>query len=171
MSKITSIGGGGGNRKPPKEPKAKKPKKKSKVAGAPEAIELTVTYLEMFAEPLLHIPMPNQKIALIKAENPPVHYSRYLYDIVGQDYVWVDRKRISDAELVATIHDDDYETFVLFHEGNPAGFFKLDCRQQDEVELAYFGMFPEATGLGLGRYLLAQAIKSAWAHEPKRVHV
>ncbi|MGI9372149.1 MAG: GNAT family N-acetyltransferase [Hyphomicrobiales bacterium] len=171
MSKITSIGGGGGNRKPPKEPKAKKPKKKSKVADAPEAIELTVTYLEMFAEPLLHIPMPNQKIALIKAENPPVHYSRYLYDIVGQDYVWVDRKRISDAELVATIHDDDYETFVLFHDGNPAGFFELDCRQQDEVELAYFGMFPEATGLGLGRYLLAQAIKSAWAHEPKRVHV
>jgi len=166
MSKITRIGGGG---KPPEKTERKKSSKRHK--GGPKPIPLTVTYLEMFAEPLLTVPMPAKKLALMKAEKPPVHYSRYLYETVGADYTWVDRQRISDSELAAFTHDDAVETYVLFHDGWPAGYFELDCRHMPDVELAYFGLFPEATGLGLGRYLLAQAIRTAWSHNPERVHV
>jgi GNAT superfamily N-acetyltransferase len=169
MSKITSIGGGGSGRKPPENPKRGKSIKHK--SDSPAAIPMTVTYLEMFAEPLLHVPIPAQKLALMRAEKPPVHYSRYLYETVGADYVWVDRHRISDAELASVTHDDAWETYVLFCDGWPAGYFELDCRHMPDVGLAYFGLFPEATGRGLGRYLLSQAIRSAWSHNPKRVHV
>ncbi len=136
-----------------------------------EPVPTTVTFLEMRAEPLLNVPVPAQKISLVKAEKPPVHYIRYLYDAVGADYLWIDRKQISDAELIKAVHDENYETYVLTCDGCPAGYFELDFRQMPEVELAYFGLIPEYSGRGLGRYLLAQAIKIAWARDPERFHV
>ncbi|MGI9483223.1 MAG: GNAT family N-acetyltransferase [Hyphomicrobiales bacterium] len=172
MSKITRIGGGGasGGGKGPTKPS--KPKRKTqRKSGAPEPIPVTVTFLEMFAEPLLRVPVPAQKLALMRAEKPEVHFTRYLYETVGADFVWVDRRRVSDADLAAVVQDEDYETYVLYKEGCPAGYFELDCRNMPDIELAYFGLFPDATGFGLGRYLLAQAIRTAWSHEPQRVHV
>ncbi|MEM7426701.1 MAG: GNAT family N-acetyltransferase [Pseudomonadota bacterium] len=137
----------------------------------PEPVPTTVTYLDMRAEPLLNVPVPARKIALVRAEKPPVHYIRYLYDTVGADYLWIDRKRVPDAVLAQVVHDESYETYVLLCDGCPAGYFELDFRSLPEVELAYFGLFPEAAGQGLGRYLLAQAIKIAWSRNPDRLHV
>ncbi len=137
----------------------------------PAPVPTTVTYLQMFAEPLLHVPTPAQRIALVKAEKPPVHFTRYLYGTVGADYLWVDQMRISDADLAATTQDDKYETYVLSCDGCPAGYFELDCRQMPDIELAYFGLIPEYAGRGLGKYLLSQAIKTAWSHNPERLHV
>ena len=161
--------------KPPgAAPKPANSNKRGKGKGAnpaPAPIPTTVTFLEMHAEPLLHVPTPARKLALMKAEKPPVHYTRYLYDTVGADYMWIDRKRVSDADLAAAVHDDDYETYVLFCDGCPAGYFELDFRAMPDVELAYFGLFPEYSGQGLGRYTLAQAVKLAWSRNPSRVHV
>ncbi|HSC61507.1 MAG TPA: hypothetical protein VLC29_09750, partial [Rhizomicrobium sp.] len=63
-------------------------------------IPTVVTFLGMDAKPAaLPPPLPKGKIAIIKAENPPVHFYRYLYDTVGRDYYWVDRKKLTDAAL------------------------------------------------------------------------
>lgn len=137
----------------------------------PAPVPTTVTFLEMFAEPLLNVPPPAQKISLLKAEKPPVHFTRYLYGTVGADYMWVDQMRVSDADLAAKTQDDAYETYVLTCDGCPAGYFELDCREMPDIELAYFGLVPEYAGRGLGKYLLAQAIRIAWSHNPDRLHV
>ncbi|MCP5081647.1 MAG: GNAT family N-acetyltransferase [Alphaproteobacteria bacterium] len=163
---MSRIGKPGGSLSKPANANKRKGKK-----DAPAPVPTTVTYLQMFAEPLLNVPPPAQKIALMKAEKPPVHYTRYLYGTVGADYMWVDQMRISDADLAATVQDDKYETYVLMCDGCPAGYFELDCRQMPEIELAYFGLVPEYAGRGLGKYLLAQAIKIAWSHNPERLHV
>ncbi len=164
---MSRIGKPGGSLdKPANSNKSSKTKAK-----APAPVPTTVTFLEMFAEPLLNVPPPAQKIALMKAEKPPVHYTRYLYGTVGADYMWVDQMRISDADLAATTQDDKYETYVLMCDGCPAGYFELDLREMPEIELAYFGLVPEYAGRGLGRYLLAQAIKIAWSNDPERLHV
>ncbi len=166
---MSRIGKPGGSlNKPANSNKSGKTKGKGK---APDPVPTTVTFLEMFAEPLLNVPPPAQKIALMKAERPPVHYTRYLYATVGADYLWVDQKRISDADLAVTTQDDKYETYVLMCDGCPAGYFELDLRQMPEIELAYFGLVPEYAGRGLGKYLLAQAIKIAWSNDPERLHV
>ena len=133
--------------------------------------EITVTYLEMRSDPRNHTPAPADHIALLRAVEPPVSFYRYLYDAVGRQHVWVDRKRMSDDDLRSVIHDPGVEVYVLYRNGWPAGYSELDFRKFPEVELAYMGLTPEAVGQGLGKFLLTRSIAIAWAREPERVIV
>ena len=61
---------------------------------------MTVTFLEMNARPAaLPPPQPKGKIALLQSEKPPAHFYRYLYDTIGEDYYWVDRKKLTPEAL------------------------------------------------------------------------
>lgn len=133
--------------------------------------DITVTFLEMRSAPTYYPPAPSGQIALMRAFEPPLAFYRYLYDAVGRDYVWVNRKRMSDDELRAIIHDTKIEIYVLYHNGWPAGYAELDFRYEPQVELSFMGLTPDAIGLGLGRYLLTQAISIAWARQPERLIV
>jgi len=131
----------------------------------------TVTFLEMTAAPEHRIDAPARKLALMRAHAPPVHFYRYVYDAVGRDYVWVNRKHFSDADLAKIIGDDKVEIYVLYVDGVPAGFAELDLRAGNEAELAYMGLMPEFIGLGLGTYLLSQAITIAWSRPIAKLKV
>lgn len=143
-----------------------------KPAEQPEAIPVTVTFLEMTRPPATyaHPPM-NRHLALIKTRDMPLHYYRYLNDRVGRKWHWVNVLRMSDEELAAKIHAPGRDIRVLYLEGVPAGFFDIDPHQPDETEIAYFGMMEHATGLGLGRWFLGAAIEAAWATGPKQIVV
>ena len=55
---------------------------------------------------------------------------------------------------------------------SPPAIFEIDGRSAPElVELLYFGLVPEFHGRGLGKWLLAGAIRACWAHKPERVIV
>lgn len=137
-----------------------------------KTIQTTVTFLEMHAKPALpQIAPPLHTYALLRAEKPPVHFYRYLYHMVGRDYGWVNRKRMSDEALTEEIHHELVKIYVLYAAGAPAGYFELDFRYPPEVELVFFGLFPEFTGAGVGRFLLAQAINLAWQTDIKRLLV
>src|SRR5665213_1964327 len=78
-------------------------------------IPMTVTFLEMTAKPsAIPPPMPKGKIAFLRAENPPVHFYRYLYNTIGEQYLWVDRRKLTDEELAAIIHSSEVELYVLY---------------------------------------------------------
>ena len=135
-------------------------------------VETVVTYLEMRSEPILHISPPgNLKIMLMRAENPSVGFYRFLYDAVGSKYTWVDRKKLSDAELADAITAEGVEIWVLYVTGCPAGYFEIDARNKTEVELKYFGIVPDYHGMGLGKWFMAEAVRACWAHKPERVIV
>lgn len=132
----------------------------------------TVTFLEMHAQPVLHVPPPPfRNHALLRAETPSVPFYRYLYHMVGRDYHWVHRKRMPDAALAALLADPQIEIYVAYVGGVPAGYFELDFREMPTVELSYFGIIGEFVGKGLGRFLLAQAIDTVWQRSPERLHV
>ena len=78
---------------------------------------------------------------------------------------------LQDEELLAIIHHDLVDVLVLTAVDEPLGYAELDRRQAGEIELACFGLFPSATGQGLGKYLLNRAMRAAWAHSPQRVWV
>ncbi len=138
----------------------------------PRTVETVVTYLEMTADPHQYLPPPaNVRVVLLKAEKPPVHYYRYLYDTIGTPFHWVDRKLLSDEELAAAIHADNVDIFVLYAGGVPGGFFEVDHRKSDEVELKYLGVIPDFQGRGLGKWLMSEAITCCWLHAPLRVIV
>jgi GNAT superfamily N-acetyltransferase len=128
-------------------------------------IPMVVTFLEMTAKPsALPPPTPRGKVAILRAQNPPVHYYRYLYNTVGDAYFWVDRRKLSDDALAAIIQDPKEELYVLYSDGNPAGFAELDMREAGIAQLAYFGLMPEAVGKRLGYFFLYHAIGNAWSH-------
>jgi GNAT superfamily N-acetyltransferase len=76
-----------------------------------------------------------------------------------------------DDELRAMIQDERVEIFVLSIGQQPAGYAEIDRRQAGEIELAYFGLFPHAIGIGLGKYLLNWILRTAWSYRPRRVWV
>ncbi len=134
-------------------------------------VKTTVTHLEMLTDPHLRCPLPVGKTAFIRAETPPVHFYRYLYDTIGQDYFWVNRRALSDEDLLKIIHDDQVYIYVLYMNGAPAGFAELDLRSMPTADLSFLGIMPEFIGRGLGRFLLCETIGLAWMYHPKKLTV
>ena len=137
-----------------------------------KTLKMTVTYLKMDKPPAEHIhPPANIKLALMRLEKPPVRYYRYLYGAVGDSYDWVDRTLLSDEQLEKEITAKGIDIYVAHVGGVPAGYFELDSRTSGEVWLAYFGIVADYFGIGLGKWLLHEAISTAWAMEPQTVRV
>ena len=131
-----------------------------------------VTYLEMQARPeARRIPAPREKLALLRAENCTVSFYRYLYNTVGEPWLWFERRLVADAALAAEIAKVSTEIFVLHVGGVPAGFFELDVAPPRETELRYFGLVPDFIGRGLGSFLLQAAIDRAWSRALDRFWV
>jgi GNAT superfamily N-acetyltransferase len=126
-------------------------------------LPMTVTFLEMKAKPsVIPPPHPSTKIAILRAEKPPVHFYRYLYNTIGEPYYWVDRRRMDDASLKELIQSPALELYVLYVDGNPAGMAELDFREPHIGLLAYFGLMPEYIGRRLGYYFLYHTVQNAW---------
>ena len=51
------------------------------------------------------------------------------------------------------------------------GIVELDFRQRPDCELSFFGLVPDLTGKGLGRWMMAQAIAMAWRPDITRFWV
>jgi GNAT superfamily N-acetyltransferase len=140
--------------------------------GDAKRIPTVVTFLEMKARPpVLPPPQPKGKVAILKADRAPVHYYRYLYDVIGREYFWVDRKKKSDAEITDLLKDPAIELYVLYVEGCPAGMAELDFRDEKNAQLAYFGLVPEYVGRRLGFYFLYHAVLNAWARPIPKLRV
>ncbi len=133
-----------------------------------ELDDVTVHYLEMHAAPQRTVPAPRDGLTVLYARQPSVPYYRYLYDAVGKDYSWFNRKRLSDPELAAVITDPRDELHVLHVDGSPAGFAEFDRREDDEVEMVQFGLMRDFIGQGLGKWFLQWTIDRAWSYEPER---
>jgi GNAT superfamily N-acetyltransferase len=133
-------------------------------ARAGEQIAYTVTYLEMATRP--DWPWPpapsGPALALLHSEEPPSWYFLALYSAVGAAHEWTDRLADPPDRLAAFLTDPGVALYTLMRRGWPAGFFMLDTREAGVCDLAYFGLVPEATGQGLGRWLLRTAVQMGW---------
>ncbi|MBB5041963.1 GNAT family N-acetyltransferase [Shinella fusca] len=141
-----------------------------KVQPAPIAVHITA--LEMTAPPKQSLPVPvNVHTAILSAPEIPPAFYRFLYRQVGSRWHWVDRLRMDDETLAATLSDKRNSVTVLYVNGAPAGFFELWQENEDVVELSHFGLFERALGLGIGKWFLLQTLYAAWSSGPKRVRV
>ena len=139
-------------------------KQKSATPPKPVRVPTVVTFLEMHQRPsALPPPQPKGKVAILKADKPPVHFYRYLYDTVGGEYKWVDRKKTSDAALAEILNDPLVDLFVLYADGCPAGMAELDFRLESIGQLAYFGLLPDYVGRRLGYFFLYHTVANCWA--------
>ncbi|MCB2223458.1 MAG: hypothetical protein KQH83_04695 [Actinobacteria bacterium] len=127
--------------------------------------EVITTYLEM-REPLqLQVTPPHRAGMQLRLSEPDPAFYRYL---AGRRGLEADA---GDEALVERMTDDDYDVYVLFLGGVPAAVFELDRRTPDEAELVSFGVLDGFDGRGLDKYVLSQAVETAWGHGPQRVWV
>ena len=135
-------------------------------------IPMTVTFLEMTAKPsALPPPAPRGRHAILRAEKPPPHFYRYLYDTIGEKYFWVDRRKLAPDRLTEIIHAPTNFLYVLYAEGNPAGMSEFDLKPDGTANIAYFGLMPEAQGRHLSFFFLYHTCMNAWAHPISRLLV
>lgn len=142
-------------------------------SGDPGCLDVVITHLEMTTAPSLPAPKtPALKLAVLKAEDISLAYYRFLYAEAGRDWIWYERRAMSDAELGALLAEPGVEVYVLHVAGQPAGYVEFDLRALPaEVELRYFGLMKPFIGRGIGPWLLDWAIREAWRHAPQRLYV
>ncbi|MEQ1928938.1 MAG: GNAT family N-acetyltransferase [Parvularculaceae bacterium] len=127
-------------------------------------VDVTITYLEQASRPILPTPVrPSGKTAIMRAENPPNSFYRYLYRLVGDPHYWMSRRKLSDGELSRIICDPKVFIYVLYVGGVPAGMGEVDARNAAAAELKFFGVAPSYQTKGLGRFFLTHVIDLAWA--------
>jgi GNAT superfamily N-acetyltransferase len=134
-------------------------------------VAVEVTFLRMARPPAEPGPPLPQSSELVRLDRPTVPFYRYLYETVGDRYVWWLRRTASDAELAVILGHRAVSVHVLYMHGEPAGFFELDGRLAPDVNLGYFGLLPHAIGHGLGIALLHAAVAEAWARRPRALTV
>lgn len=135
-------------------------------------IDVTITFLRQRARPAYAPqPRPQGKIAILRAENPPAHFYRYLYDLIGRKWNWMSRRGLSDAELSAIINDPNVRLYVLYVNGVPAGMAEIESTDGAVAEIRFFGLAPEFIGRGLSRFFLSNAIDLAWSLNPTEVRI
>ncbi len=131
-------------------------------------VETVVTYLAMDGPPKVLPPMPvGPRLALMKAENIPLHFYRYLYEQVGMNWLWFERLFLDDRALARKVHQQGIEIFVLYGDGAPAGFYELDFRNPEKTNLVYFGLVPEWSGRKVGPWVLGTAVLEAFSRGAK----
>ena len=134
-------------------------------------IASVVTYLEM-TEPPKSAPVASSAgWALRRHGAPDLDWYRRLFRAIGEDWLWFSRLQMTDDVLRSIVHDPAVDVFTFEVDGTEKGILELDRREMPDVELAFIGLKNDAIGIGAGKYLLDQAIRLAWSHDPRRVLV
>ena len=124
--------------------------------------EVITYYLEMKSASSLKDKRASNGLKIHECEIKQFQFNRFLYQLVGEDWEWVDRLSWSDEQWKAYAENENLRTWVAYHKGSPAGYYELQKQNGGDVEIAHFGLAPKFIGQGFGGYLLSQAIKSAW---------
>ena len=128
------------------------------------------TYLEMTDRSQLSPSgAPPGDATLERSDDCSLELWRHLYAEVGREYHWVDRLSWSDEEIAHYLGDPRLELWVLREGDEPVGYFELRGHEDGAIEIAYFGLLPQAVGRGLGKFMLTRAVERAWDRGATRI--
>jgi GNAT superfamily N-acetyltransferase len=113
--------------------------------------------------------LADERVRVDQVIECPPSFFRYLYREVGRNYHWVDRLSWTNDQIRAYLSQPNVSLWVLYYTGAPAGYFELRQHEDGSVEIAYFGLFEELMGRGLGKHLLSIAVECAWSKSTKHI--
>ena len=133
---------------------------------ASRILNYTVSYLSLEMEDikLFKNVSGSNAISFLKAISPNTSYFLYLYKEVGRKYEWTDWLRSERGELDSFLTDANVFLYSLILHGVPKGFFVLDYRQLPICDLAYFGLFDDLTGKGIGKLMMNRVFEAVIEH-------
>lgn len=133
----------------------------------PRSVRVTRTYLALSSfGHLRRGPAPVSSARLVRIPPGATAEWRRLYADIGGKYHWHDRDAWSDAKLAEHLAREDVRCFRVqaLLPGAPlnaAGFLELETHSDGTVEVVYLGLHERAQGVGLGRWLVGQAVDEA----------
>src|ERR1700722_7087820 len=141
-------------------------------SGNPDNLNLTVeiTYMELLGAERRSTPV-DRSFEVVMVNKPDVPFYRYLYNTVGEPWMWWRRRLLNDSDLQKLLWSPNTRVYVLYRDGQPSGFFELDLTNAPDVELAYFGLLPFQVGTGRGRAALEQTLLCIDALSPRKITV
>ena len=89
--------------------------------------------------------------------------NKFFYKNIGKKHKWIDRLVWSEEKWINYVSSKEVNTYVLKYKNDLVGFFESIMHQQNnEIEIAYFGILEEYQNKQLGSYLLSEAIKESF---------
>lgn len=135
---------------------------------APGKIAAVVTYLEMLER---SADASDSSVRLKKVENPDLNWYREIFRRAGEQWLWWSRLEMDDPQLSGVLNAPTTELFIAESDQGEIGMAELDRAKPGEVEIAFFGLFAEALGKGLGRPFMTALLEQAWTASTSRVWV
>lgn len=134
-------------------------------------MQATRTYLELATPQQFRSAFGDfPDVVVEQVERPTPELYRLCYRTVGEAYHWRDRWDWTDDEIRRHLAQPEITLHVARRGTALVGWYELRRVPQDRsVEIAYFGLCPDAIGRGLGKHLLSCAVRDAWALGPARV--
>jgi GNAT superfamily N-acetyltransferase len=130
-----------------------------------------VTFLEMKAKPSRGLkPMP-EGVRLDRIDPKNLDLYRTWFRAVGEDLMWFSRMIMSDEKLTSILSDPKVDSFALMRGDEFCGLLELDYKPSPDAELAFFGLKKGLIGQGLGRALMDEGMRQAWAKPITRLFV
>ena len=112
-----------------------------------------------------------EQLAVTRVAVPDPERNRFFYRAVGAGWQWHDRLSWNLDRWREYVNRPELTTWIASVSGTPAGYFELEDQADSGVQIVYFGLVPQFIGRGLGRHLLAETIRRAWASGTSRVWV
>ena len=135
--------------------------------------EVQRNYLEINSiEDLNEVNGPQEEYSLSLLEPQNFQLNKFFYKNIGKKHKWIDRLVWTENQWIDYVSSEKVKTYVLKYKGDLAGFFELIFHsEENEVEIAYFGILEEYQNKKLGSYLLSQAIQKSFKRDINRVWV
>ena len=108
------------------------------------------------------------RVAQVEIPTPVINH--FFFVNVGRPWKWYSRLKWTLSDWRTQVENDMVTTWIGYIKGSPFGYIEL-VRQAESVEIAFFGLLPQYIGMGLGGFLLSEAIRRAWQLNPRRVWV
>ena len=113
-------------------------------------------------------PAGDYSLNLLEPKN--FQLNKFFYKNIGKKHQWVDRLVWTENQWIDYVLNKKVKTFILKDKDDLTGFFELIFHaENNEMEIAYFGLLEEFQNQKLGSYLLSEAIKISFADNVNRV--
>ena len=126
---------------------------------------VVTTYLEMCSSDQLRPKRSlDARFQIREKRDRDWRFNRDLYFAVGEMWSWIDKRPWTDEQWQKYALEPGLRTYAAYYDNTVAGYYELRRDDEDDVEIAYFGLLPEFVGRGFGGALLTSAIEQGLAN-------
>ena len=113
-----------------------------------------------------------KNLEILLEKKPTIDLCKFFYKEIGKDFFWKDRLRWNDQQWIDYVGNKFFKLYILKYENHFAGYYELLFdKSKKSMEIAYFGIFKEYYGKGIGGYLLTDAILNSFKQDIESVWV